>query len=86
MSLKKARKEAARKGQRDYRKEYDEYHGLPEQRENRNKRNKARRKLKLKKGDPREVDHETPLSKGGGNGGKNLRATSRKKNRKKYNK
>jgi 5-methylcytosine-specific restriction endonuclease McrA len=68
---------------RNYRREYDEYHGKAEQRKNRSMRNKARRKLKLKKGDGREVDHKTPLSKGGGNGRKNLRAVSRKVNRKK---
>ncbi len=70
---------------RNYRREYDEYHGKAEQRKNRSMRNKARRKLKLKKGDGREVDHKTPLSKGGGNGRKNLRAVSRKVNRKKGN-
>ena len=37
----------------------------------------------LKIGDPREVDHVRPLSKGGGNGMGNLRITSRKYNRKK---
>jgi 5-methylcytosine-specific restriction endonuclease McrA len=41
----------------------------------------ARRKKKLKVGDPREVDHKTPLSKGGGNGKDNLRVVSRKTNR-----
>jgi 5-methylcytosine-specific restriction endonuclease McrA len=71
---------------RNYRKEYDSYHGTAEQRKNRSTRNKARRKLKLKKGDPREVDHKKPLSKGGGNGRKNLRAVSRKANRKKGSK
>lgn len=40
----------------------------------------------LKKGDPREVDHKVPLSKGGSNGKKNLRVTSRASNRKKGNK
>ena len=49
-------------------------------------RNQARRKLGLKKGDKREADHKKPLSKGGGNGRKNLRAVSRTANRKKYNK
>jgi 5-methylcytosine-specific restriction endonuclease McrA len=71
------------KRKRDYRREYDEYHSKPEQRKNRSNRNKARRKVGLKKGDPREVDHKTPISKGGGNGRKNLRAVSRKTNRKK---
>ena len=75
-----------RKKPRNYKKEYKEYHGTKEQKENRNKRNKARRKLKLKKGDPREVDHKKPLSKGGSNGRKNLRAVSKKVNRKKSNK
>ena len=60
---------------RNYRREYDEYHGTEQQRKN--------RKLKLKKGDGKEVDHKTPLSKGGSNGRKNLRAVSRKVNRKK---
>ena len=71
---------------RNYRKEYDSYHGTAEQRKNRSTRNKARRKLNLKKGDPREVDHKKPLSKGGGNGTGNLRAVSRTANRKKGSK
>jgi len=71
---------------RDYKKEYDEYHGKPTQRKNRSKRNQARSKLGLKKGDPREVDHKKPLSKGGSNNKKNLRAVSRTTNRKKGNK
>ena len=75
-----------RKKPRNYKKEYAEYHGKKEQKNNRNKRNKARRKLGLKKGDPREVDHKKPLSKGSSNGKKNLRAISKKANRKKSNK
>ena len=71
---------------RNYRREYDTYHAKPEQKKNRNKRNKARRMLGLKKGDGMEVDHKKPLSKGGGNGKKNLRAVSRKTNRKKGSK
>jgi 5-methylcytosine-specific restriction endonuclease McrA len=74
-----------RKKPRNYKKEYKEYHGKPKQRQNRSKRNTARRKLGLKKGDPREVDHKKPLSKGGTNGRKNLRAVSKKTNRKKGN-
>ena len=70
---------------RNYRKEYDEYHGTRAQKDNRNDRNKARRKVGLKKGDPREVDHKKPVSKGGSNGRSNLRAVSRTQNRKKYN-
>ena len=71
---------------RNYRKEYDEYHGNPLQIERRSERNKARRKKGLKKGDPREVDHKRPLSKGGSNGSNNLRITSRSQNRKKGSK
>lgn len=37
----------------------------------------------LKVGDPREVDHIKPLSKGGTNSKKNLRVVSRTTNRKK---
>ena len=68
---------------RNYKKEYSSFHGKPAERKRRSKRNQARRKLGLKKGDPREVDHKKPLSKGGSNGRKNLRAVSRKTNRKK---
>lgn len=75
-----------RKKPRNYKKEYKDYHGTKEQKDNRNKRNKARRKLGLKKGDPREVDHKKPLSKGGSNGKKNLRAISKAANRRKSNK
>tara|TARA_A100001515_G_C4576116_1_gene211423 strand:- start:1367 stop:1588 length:222 start_codon:yes stop_codon:yes gene_type:complete len=69
---------------RDYAKEYAEYHSNPTQRKNRSMRNIARRALNLEKGDPREADHKKPLSKGGSNGKKNLRAVSKKTNRKKY--
>jgi len=68
---------------RDYKKEYRDFHGKPEQIHRRAARNKARSLLGLKKGDPREVDHKKPLSRGGGNGKKNLRAVSRSTNRKK---
>tara|TARA_R110002020_G_scaffold80884_1_gene201462 strand:- start:705 stop:926 length:222 start_codon:yes stop_codon:yes gene_type:complete len=68
---------------RDYRKEYDEYHSKPEQIKNRSNRNKARRKLKLKVGDNREVDHKLAIKKGGSNAKTNLRIVSRKTNRKK---
>ena len=37
-------------------------------------------------GDKKEIDHQTPLSKGGGNGNGNLRVVSQETNRKKYNK
>jgi len=69
---------------RNYKKEYAQYHGTPAQRRNRSRRNAARRALGLEVGDSREVDHKKPLSKGGGNGKKNIRAISRTTNRKKY--
>jgi 5-methylcytosine-specific restriction endonuclease McrA len=68
---------------RNYVKEYKDFHGKPKQRKLRSKRNQARRKAGLKKGDPREVDHKRPLSKGGSNGRKNLRVVSRTTNRRK---
>ncbi|MFD1450843.1 HNH endonuclease signature motif containing protein [Oceanobacillus sojae] len=76
----------ATKKKRDYKKEYRDYHGKPEQRKNRSKRNQARKKMGLKVGDKREVDHKVPLSKGGSNRKNNLRAISRTTNRKKGNK
>ncbi|MEG1912967.1 MAG: HNH endonuclease signature motif containing protein [Cloacibacillus sp.] len=72
------------KRNRDYKHEYETYHAKPEQRKNRSTRNKARRKLGLKVGDPREVDHKTPLSIGGSNDKSNLQAISREANRKKW--
>tara|TARA_R110002167_G_scaffold271629_1_gene478168 strand:- start:569 stop:793 length:225 start_codon:yes stop_codon:yes gene_type:complete len=68
---------------RNYRKEYDTYHKKPKQRKNNNARHRARYAMKLKPGDPREVDHKNPLSKGGSNSRKNLRLVSRTTNRKK---
>lgn len=68
---------------RNYKKEYREYHSKPAQIKNRSKRNQARKAMGLKVGDPREVDHKKPLSKGGSNGKKNLRVVSRSTNRKK---
>ena len=68
---------------RNYTKEYRAFHGKPAQRKKRSTRNKARRALQLKTGNPKEVDHRKPLSKGGTNARKNLRAVSRKTNRKK---
>ena len=68
---------------RNYRKEYDTYHGKKKQKSNRAARNRARTKLKLKRGDKREVDHKKPLSKGGSNRRGNLRAVSRRTNRRK---
>lgn len=69
---------------RDYKKEYSTYHAKAQQKKNRAKRNAARREMGLRKGDPREVDHRVPLSKGGGNQKANLKIMSRVANRKKW--
>ena len=47
---------------RDYKKEYRDYQGTPEQKKARAERNKARRIMGLPVGDEREVDHKKPLS------------------------
>jgi len=54
---------------RDYRKEYDNYQGKPEQIKNRAERNKARADLKKKGVDVagKDVAHVKALSKGGSN-------------------
>tara|TARA_R100000231_G_scaffold128003_4_gene98980 strand:- start:608 stop:844 length:237 start_codon:yes stop_codon:yes gene_type:complete len=74
---------ARRKRKRNYRREYDTYHRKRKQKKNRAKRNTARRRSGLKVGDPREVDHKKPLSKGGSNRKRNLRVVSRRTNRRK---
>ena len=68
---------------RDYKREYKKFHSAASARKARSMRVMARRKKKLKVGDPREVDHKKPLSKGGSNGSDNLRVVSRSTNRKK---
>lgn len=59
---------------RDYRKEYDQYQGTPEQKKRRAERNKLRRAAEkaglVKKGDNKEMDHgrvghNKPLPNGG---------------------
>lgn len=68
---------------RNYRKEYDNYQGSPEQKKRRASRNAARAKLKkagvVKKGDGKDVDHKNGNPKD--NSRSNLRATSKSKNR-----
>lgn len=70
---------------RDYRREYDAYQGKPEQIANRTKRNAARSEMEkrgvVSKGDGKDVDHKTPMAKGGGNGNGNLRAVPKSQNR-----
>jgi hypothetical protein len=70
-------------GNRDYGKEYREYHGKPEQRHKRSLRVLARRAYEKAHGDQtgKDIDHVKPLRNGGGNGMGNLRASSVKKNR-----
>lgn len=68
---------------RNYRKEYDNYQGSPEQKKRRASRNAARAKLKksgvVKKGDGKDVDHKNGNPKD--NSRSNLRVTSKSKNR-----
>lgn len=70
---------------RDYKKEYRDYHGTPEQKKRRAQRNKARADAtkagKVKKGDGKEVDHVAANRKG--KLGKKVRVISKKANRKK---
>jgi len=72
---------------RNYKKEYQEFHANPLQKQRRAARNKATRQALASgartKGDGKEVDHKTPLSKGGSNGKANQRVVSRSANRKK---
>lgn len=66
---------------RDYKQEYQDYHGRPEQIKERAQRNAARAQIGLRVGDPREVDHKRPISQGGTNSSRNLRAVSQAANR-----
>ena len=73
------------KTDRNYRTEYDNYQGKPEQIKNRAKRNKARAEMeqigRVQKGDGKDVDHKVPLSKGGAASKKNLAVKSKSANR-----
>lgn len=70
--------------ERNYRKEYDEYHASPEQKKRRAQRNAARRKAEraglVKKGDNKEVDHIGKNRKGKLDN-RRVRVISRAKNR-----
>lgn len=70
---------------RNYKKEYANYQGSPEQIKRRSMRNKARRMLmkagRVRKGDGKDVDHKRPIVRGGGNSPKNLRVTTDNANR-----
>lgn len=69
---------------RNFRQEYDRYQGSEEQKNNRVKRNAARRKLmregKVRKGDGKDVAHVKALDKGGDNSD-GLRVVSKGSNR-----
>lgn len=68
---------------RNYKKEYAEYQGTPEQIAKRSQRNKARRAYEKSNGDlPSnvDVDHKKMIKDGGTNAPSNLRAVSEKKN------
>jgi 5-methylcytosine-specific restriction endonuclease McrA len=70
---------------RDYKAEYENYQGRPDQIKKRSLRNKARRALEkaglVSKGDGKDVDHVKPIAKGGGTSRSNLRVRSDNANR-----
>lgn len=70
---------------RNYKNEYQNYQGKPEQIANRAKRNAARAEMEkrgvVSKGDGKDIDHVKPIAKGGGNGNGNLRAVPKSQNR-----
>lgn len=77
--------EKGKNGGRDYKTEYKEYHAKPEQKEARAQRNAARREAeregKVSKGDGKDVDHKTPIRKGGTNADSNTRVVDKEDNR-----
>ena len=76
---------AQQPSKRDYKKEYADFHGKPEQVKKRGLRVKARRIMEgeglASKGDGKDVDHKTPLSKGGKTTLGNLRVKTAHANR-----
>jgi hypothetical protein len=70
---------------RNYKQEYAEFHGKPEQVKKRAQRVKARRMLEkegaVSKGDGKDVDHIKPLKNNGTSARGNLRVRSVKANR-----
>ena len=72
-------------GKRDYKREVAEYTSRPEVVKKRVEQNKARRIMeregKVSKGDGKDVDHRTPLSKGGTSSRSNLRVVPASTNR-----
>lgn len=75
-----------RNGKRDYKREVAKYTSKPEVVKKRTEQNAARREMEKKglvhKGDGKDVDHKTPLSKGGApTNPKNLRVVPASENR-----
>ncbi len=72
-------------GKRDYKKEVAKYTSKPSVVKKRTEQNAARREMQkeglVKKGDGNDVDHKTPLSKGGTNNRSNLRVVPASENR-----
>ena len=72
-------------GKRDYKREVALYTSKPAVKKKRAEQNAARREMekegKVHKGDHRDVDHKTPLSKGGSTARSNLRVVSKHANR-----
>ena len=70
---------------RNYRAEYDNYQGKPDQKKNRAKRNNARRRGeregRVSKGDGKDIDHKNPIRSGGSNDDSNLRVRNKSSNR-----
>ena len=71
--------------ERDYKKEYRNYHGKPKQRKERAERTAAREEMikkgRAKKGDGKDIDHKKALRHGGSNGINNLRVRDKSANR-----
>lgn len=72
-------------GKRDYKKEVARYTSKPAVIKKRTEQNAARREMmqqgKVHKGDGKDVDHKTPLSKGGSTDKSNLRVVPSSQNR-----
>jgi len=73
------------KNKRNYKQEYAEYHGTPEQKKKRAQRNAARAEAikdgRASKGDGTNVDHKKPLRSGGSNAKGNTRVVSESTNK-----
>lgn len=68
-------------GKRDYKAELKwEHENKPNRVKDRSARNKARKEVGLKVGDPRQADHKKPLTEGGSKSKSNVRVVSAKTN------